>query len=186
MELLFATGNPDKFSEASSILSDAGVVLKQHVFRHREIRSDSLEEIARDAVGAAYSQCGAPVFVEDSGFFVTALNDFPGAYSAWALGKVGLDGMLRLMEGVEDRRARFEACIAFHDGKEVHAFHGACQGSVAAEKRGEGGFGYDPIFVPEGHEQTFAESVTLKNRLSHRYKTLLEFSRFIQSRYSDE
>jgi XTP/dITP diphosphohydrolase len=180
LELIFATGNSNKFQEASSILSDADVALRQHAFRHREIRSDSLEEIAKESVEAAFRETKAPVFVEDSGFFIDGLKGFPGTYSAWALDKVGLDGILRLMEGIEGRGAVFRACIAFHDGETVHVFTGGCKGSVAEEKRGEGGFGYDPIFVPEGHAQTFAENIILKNKLSHRYKTLLEFSRFLK------
>lgn len=180
MEIFFATGNTHKFAEAKAVLSD--VELKQYVFRQREIRSDSLEEIARDAVEKAYKECKKPVFVEDSGLFIPALNGFPGTYSSWTLEKIGLDGILRLMQGIENREARFEACIAYNDGSQVRAFHGSCQGRLAGEERGEAGFGYDPVFVPEGHEQTFAENITLKNKLSHRYKTLLELSRFLRTR----
>lgn len=180
MEILFATGNEHKFAEAKALLTD--VELKQHVFRHREIRSDSLEDIARDAAEKAYRQCRAPLFVEDSGLFIPALNGFPGTYSSWVLGKIGLDGILRLMQDTENREARFEACIAYKDNYQVRVFHESCQGRLTGEKRGEDGFGYDPIFIPEGHEQTFAENITLKNKLSHRYKTLLEFSRFIRTR----
>ena len=180
MEIFFATGNKHKFAEAKAVLSD--VELKQHQFRHNEIRSDSLEEIARDAAEKAYRQCKAPVFVEDSGLFIPALNGFPGTYSSWVLEKIGLDGILRLMQGAENREARFEACIAYKEAYDVWVLHGSCHGSLTEEERGEGGFGYDPIFVPEGHEQTFAENITLKNKLSHRYKTLLEFSRFLRTR----
>jgi XTP/dITP diphosphohydrolase len=182
LEIVFATGNKHKFDEASSILADAGVSLIQHPLRHREIRSESLEEIARESVEAAFAQVRKPVFVEDSGLFIESLNGFPGAYSAWALQKLGLAGILRLMDGIGDRSASFRACIAFHDGERVHAFSGECKGRVSGQERGEEGFGYDPIFVPQGQEKTFAENITLKNNISHRYKTLLEFSKFLRTR----
>jgi len=182
LEVLFATSNRNKVKEAAELLKPKGITVTHFHFQHSEIRSDSLEEIAREAVAAAYKQCGKPVFVEDSGIFIDALNGFPGTYSAWALGKLGLSGILRLMEGIADRPARFEACIAYHDGKRISVFKGACKGSIAIEPRGSSGFGYDPIFVPEGRSQTFAENITLKNKLSHRYISLLGFSKSFVSR----
>ncbi len=182
MEVLFATGNRNKFAEAAAVLRPQGVELKHFQFEHREIRSDSLEEVAREAAEEAYRRCARPVFVEDSGLFIKALNGFPGTYSAWVQKKLGNPGVLRLMNGARDRSAFFEACIAYHDGKAVRAFHGTCQGSIASEARGSSGFGYDPVFVPEGHLQTFAENIELKNNLSHRYQSLLEFSKIFKTR----
>jgi len=163
------------------MLSKTGVTIEQLPFDHRELRSDSLEEIARDAVEEAYRRCGRPVFVEDSGLFVKGLGGFPGTYSGWVLKKIGVQGMLRLMSGMEERAAYFEACIAYHDGKKVSVFHGRCEGSIAEEASGDSGFGFDPIFVPEGYSQTFAQSIELKKELSHRYKSLLEFSKSLYS-----
>ncbi|MBD3210172.1 XTP/dITP diphosphatase [Candidatus Micrarchaeota archaeon] len=182
MELLFATGNQGKLGEAQEMLESLGHTVRQVEFSHRELRSDSLEEIARDSAEAAWLACGQPVFVEDSGLFIDSLNGFPGTFSAWVLEKIGTDGILRLMGDRDNRRAVFRTCIAFHDGKGVHTFSGECRGRISREQRGGGGFGYDPVFVPEGHEQTFAESITLKNKLSHRYKTLLDFSRYLQGK----
>jgi XTP/dITP diphosphohydrolase len=183
MELLFATGNKYKFTEAAAVLGKAcGITLKHFQFSHREIRSDSLGEIAREATEEAYRRCAKPVFTEDSGLFINALKGFPGPYSAWVQEKLGNQGILRLMEGVPDRSACFEACIAYHDGKTVRTFHGKCPGSIAAAARGSSGFGYDPLFVPEGHSQTFAENIELKNNISHRYKSLLEFSKLFKIR----
>lgn len=181
MALLFATSNKHKFEEASAILKGKGVECRWFRFDHRELRSDSLEEIARDAVEEAHRQCGKPVFVEDTGLFVKALEGFPGTYSGWVLKKVGVEGILKLMAGMEDRSAYFEACIAYHDGKRISVFHGRCGGSIAMEAAGESGFGYDPVFVPAGHSQTFAQSIALKKELSHRYKSLLEFSKSLYS-----
>ena len=181
MEILFATSNRNKLLEAQRILGAAGISVAHFPFSHNEIRSDMLEDIAREAVGAAFKECGRPVFVEDAGLFISALNGFPGTYSGWVQKKIGNGGILRLLEGATERSAYFEACIAYHDGSRVTCFAGRCEGSIASEPRGEGGFGYDPIFVPQGRPQTFAENIELKNNLSHRYKSLLEFSKNLSS-----
>lgn len=183
LEILFATSNQHKFGEAEAFFKSrkTGATLKRLAFSHNEIRSESLEEIAREATEAAFRMCGKPVFTEDTGLFIGALNGFPGTYSGWVQKKLGNRGILRLMEGVNDRSAYFEACIAYHDGKSIRTFKGRCDGSIAESERGAGqGFGYDPIFVPQGRLQTFAENILLKNELSHRYQSLLEFSKSLE------
>jgi XTP/dITP diphosphohydrolase len=182
MEILFATGNKHKVEEATRILGDRGIQVRQLHFKHNEIRSDSLEEIAREAVEAAFSSCGKPIFVEDTGLFIDSMSGFPGTFSAWVQGKIGNQGILRLLEGGEGRSASFRTCIAYHDGKGIHAFHGECRGSIAQAPMGEGGFGYDPVFVPDGQSLTFAQGIALKNNISHRYKALEEFSKYLTSR----
>ncbi len=182
MEIYFATSNKGKFAEAAAFFKPLEITLKHFPFEYREIRSDSLEEIARDAAVAAYKRCRMPVFVEDSGLFIDSLNGFPGTYSSWALKKVGLPGVLRLMADASDRSAYFEACIAYNDGSSISTYRGKCPGRISEEERGSGGFGYDPLFIPQGEEQTFAENKELKNKLSHRYKSLLEFSSFLKPR----
>ncbi|MBN1170200.1 RdgB/HAM1 family non-canonical purine NTP pyrophosphatase [Candidatus Micrarchaeota archaeon] len=175
MEIFFATSNKDKFKEALHFLKDK-VTVKHLPFDYVELRSENIEEIARDAALAAYKRCREPVFVEDSALIIDALKGFPGTYSSWAFRKIGNEGILKLMEGVRDRKATFETRIAFVRRKEeVHIFRGSCEGTIAIEARGTEGFGYDPIFIPAGEHQTFAESIELKNKLSHRYKALLEF-----------
>ncbi len=182
MEIYFATGNPNKFKEAKKIFEKnaAGIMLKHFEFRHREIRSDSIEEIALESAEAAYRELGKPVFVEDTGLFIDALDGFPGTYSAWVQKKIGCRGILKLLEGIGESDARFEACIAFNDGKGIRSFKGVCEGTIAESERGKSGFGYDPIFVPKGESSTFAESIELKNKYSHRYKSLLELIRYLK------
>lgn len=182
MEIFFATSNPNKFAEAAEILVGAGITVRHFFFDHNEIRSDSLEEVARESVSAAYQLCRAPVFVEDAGLFINALNGFPGTYSGWVQKKIGVEGILKLMNGVEDRSAYFEACVAYHDGYCISTYHGRCDGRIAEKAKGASGFAYDPIFIPAGHSQTFAENIELKNNLSHRYKSLLEFSKSLNPR----
>jgi XTP/dITP diphosphohydrolase len=182
LEIFFATSNKNKFAEAAEALVAARITVRHFPFDHNEVRSESLEEIAREAVSAAYQICRRPVFVEDAGLFIYALDGFPGTYSGWVQKKIGIGGILKLMEGTEDRSAYFEACIAYHDGHAISTYHGRCDGYIAEKARGESGFAYDPIFVPEGHSQTFAENIELKSNLSHRYKSLLEFSKSLNPR----
>ena len=178
--MYFATGNPNKFKEAKEIFEKENLELEHFEFKHTEIRSDSIEEIASESVEVAYKELGKPVFVEDTGLFVDALNGFPGTYSAWVQKKLGCNGVLKLLEGVDDRKARFEACIAFHDGNAIKTFKGVCEGIIAENERGKSGFGYDPIFVPKSELSTFAESIELKNKYSHRYKSLLELIDYLK------
>lgn len=180
--MYFATSNKGKFAEAEKVLSAAGIAIRHFDFSHNEIRSDSLDEISREAAEEAFRRCQKPVFVEDSGLFIKALNGFPGTYSGWVLKKVGVPGILRLMAGVKDRSAYFEAVIAYADADGIKTFSGKCPGSIAEIPRGSSGFGYDPIFMPEGFDMTFAQSIELKNKLSHRYISLLELSRSLKPR----
>jgi XTP/dITP diphosphohydrolase len=195
-EILFATSNKNKVAEASEVIeremikreTNGVISLKHFPFSHDEIRSDSLEDVAREAVEAAYLQCKAPVFVEDSGLFIDSLNCFPGTYSGWVQKKIGNKGILRLLEDAKndsERSAYFEACIAYHDGKTIRTYKGRCDGAISEQESGSSGFGYDPIFVPKGYSQTFAESIGLKNKISHRYLALLEFSKSNVLRHKD-
>ncbi len=182
MEIYFATSNKHKFAEASKILALYGIKVKHFLFMHNEIRSDNIEEIALDAVEAAYKKLKKPVFVEDAGLFIEALNGFPSTYSAWVFKKIGADGILKLMSEAKNRNAEFRACIAYANGKKTRSFLGICQGSISEEPRGKSGFGYDPIFIPKGEDKTFAESIELKNTLSHRYKALTTLAIYLEVR----
>lgn len=131
-------------------------------------------EIACGKAGHAYEQLKTPLIVDDTGFFVDALNGFPGPYAAYVLNTIGNRGILKLMEGREDRSARFVTAIAFADENGVRVFKGTIEGGVAHAPRGEGGFGYDPIF--ETGEKTLAEiPLEEKNRISHRARALAAF-----------
>jgi XTP/dITP diphosphohydrolase len=180
MEILFATGNGHKFREAKELLQVPGIVLGRMDFVYREIRSDDVSEIAADAALEAWRRCRKPVFVEDSGIFIRSLGGFPGTYSGWAFSKLGNSGILRLMDGKDDRSAEFRSSVAFADESGLRIFNGKCSGQIIDAAIGSKGFGYDPIFVPEGESQTFAESIELKNKLSHRYNSLLKFSNYLR------
>ncbi len=181
MELVFVTGNKRKFEEAREILGDVGIDIAWKNIDLKEIQADSLEEIAKEKAIDAYEKLREPCFVEDAGLFVKALNNFPGQYSKFVLNTIGYEGIIKLMKNEMDRTAEFRAVIAFTDGKEVKTFKGVVKGKIALKPSGESGFGFDPIFIPNGYEKTFADDPVTKNRISHRRNALLAFKEWLIS-----
>ena len=178
----FATGNINKFKEARKVLDEFGISVEMLSVKSLEIQSDSLEEVARASVVDAFGRCRRPIFVEDAGLFVDGLNSFPGPYAAYVYRTLGNAGLLKLMENVEARGARFESVLAYLS-KELTApvcFGGSVAGKIApseGRKTGQAGFGFDPVFIPGGSHKTFAEmSVEEKNQVSHRAKALRKFA----------
>ena len=115
MNLVMVTGNRHKFLETLEIARSMGIRLIQKPFEIREVRG-TLEEIARDKAEKAFAAVGRPVICDDSGFFVDALNGFPGEFSAFVFGKIGVSGILKLMKGVADRGAEFRCAACYYDG----------------------------------------------------------------------
>jgi len=141
-----------------------------------EIRSDNVEEIAEAAARHAFMTLGKPVVLDDTGFFVSSLKDFPGAYAAFALNAIGYEGILKLLEGVEDRSARFVTAVGFCDGVHLKTFVGEMHGTISEQPSGSEGFGYDPIFIPEGFTKTYADlTFEEKISISHRSKAFKAF-----------
>jgi XTP/dITP diphosphohydrolase len=180
--VFFATNNIHKFDEARMILSRCNIAVGMLRVKGMEVQSDSLMEIAQASTREAFKRCGLPVIVEDAGLFIEALNGFPGPYAAYAYKTIGNKGLLKLMEGVEDRKALFRSVIAYCD-REAEApvvFEGEAEGEIAANERsgsGKSGFGFDPIFRPSGSIKTFAQmTIEEKNGFSHRAKAVREFA----------
>lgn len=186
MAICFVTTNRGKYEEASKLLRSFGIEVEWVNQECVEIQSDSLEEIAKQSAQEAAQKLGRPVFVEDAGLFVEALRGFPGPYSSYVYKTIGVLGVLKLMEGVENREAYFESVVAFCDPVrgELEAFSGRVYGRISLEPRGSYGFGYDPIFIPlEGDGRTFAEmSTEEKNALSHRARALRAFANWLRNR----
>lgn len=180
--MLFVTSNPGKAREAAEIL---GEDVERVDYDYAEIQSDSLVEIAAEGARDAYDELGEPCFVDDSGLFVESVDGFPGPYSSYVYSTLGVEGLLRAIEGIEDRSARFDCAVAYHDGENVHTFEGTVRGCVTHEQRGEGGFGYDPVFRVEedGKGRTFAEmDPEEKNDVSHRRRAFEAFADWYQQR----
>ena len=150
-----------------------------------EIQDNSIINIAIFSVLDAVKNSGLPVFVEDAGLFIEELGGFPGPYSKYVLKTIGLDGILKLMEGIKNRKAYFMSVIAFSSiGKSSKYFIGKVNGKISFNARGESGFGYDPIFEPfHGNGRSFGEMTTFeKNQFSHRAKALREFAKWFNSK----
>jgi len=175
MNLVFATNNAHKLQEVAALLPNKILSLN-------DINcTDDIPEIADTLEGNAllkaryvYEKFGVNCFADDTGLEVEALNNAPGVYSARYAGeqKNAEDNMNKLLLELQDksnRKARFRTVIALIlDGKE-YLFEGEVKGTIEKERRGKEGFGYDPIFMPEGFDKTFAElSIETKNTISHR------------------
>lgn len=178
MKLSFATGNIHKVSEANVVGADYGVEFVRIECRYPEVRDPSVAVVAKEGAKYVYGKVGGPVVVEDTGLYVSALSGFPGSYSKFVIEHIGNDGVLKLLEDAGDRSAEFRSAIGYADERGVRVFEGVVAGAIATEERGTGGFGYDPIFIPDGHEATFAEDYALKNTLSHRRKAVEAFCRW--------
>ena len=174
----FMTENPDKFREARSILDGQGIRIRQLKRAKVEIQDSSLEKIARHAIKTASVNDLGLLLVEDSGLFIDALRGFPGPFSSYVYKTIGLNGILGLMHGQRKRNAYFQTSIAVASAKvPPRVFTGIVRGSVSREIRGTAGFGYDPIFIPEGFRETFGQTKAgFKNKTSHRARAFLKFA----------
>ena len=180
----FVTSNVHKFQEARRILSEYKIATARLKVEAVEIQDDSLENIAKFSALDAVKNCGLPVFVEDAGLFIDALDGFPGPYSKYVYNTVGLKGVLKLMKNVTNRDAHFKSVVAFATPEEEPiCFVGKVEGKISLQEQGTSGFGYDPIFIPHEDEgRTFAEMTTTeKNRYSHRGNALRKFGEWYSS-----
>jgi XTP/dITP diphosphohydrolase len=184
-EISCVSSNFHKLAEFNRILNLYGYKIAQ-LNRHKiEIQADSLEEIA---VYSMDQISDTNCFLEDAGMFIDILNGFPGPYSAYVFRTLGCAGILQLMKNHENRRARFLSVIVFRDpaGKKV-IFRGETMGTIAFEECGTGGFGFDPVFIPEGTTKTYAEiSPSEKDTISHRGKAARDLAAFLNTRNANE
>ena len=181
--ILFATGNEGKLRELRAVLEPCGYRVDAAPVAKLEVQADDIARVAVVAASTAYTILGEPVAVEDAGLFIDALGGFPGPYSSYVYKTIGVEGILKLMEGVQDRRARFRAVIAYAGPWGVEVFEGVVEGRIAEEPRGSGGFGFDPVFIPEGSERTFAEmSVEEKSMVSHRARAARRLCEWLRER----
>jgi len=185
--VFFATGNINKFNEARSILSPCGFSVALIRMKGNEIQSDSLKEIATSAAVNAFKSTQLPILVEDAGLFIEALGGFPGPYAAFVYRTIHNSGILRLMENVKDRQAKFQSVIVYIDDAlcEPQCFNGESKGEITLTERktaGRAAFGFDPIFQPVGSSKSFAEMNTEeKNGYSHRAMAFRKFVEWCES-----
>lgn len=175
--ITFATGNPKKAEEVRRILKPYGIEVDVAKVHKIEIQDENIERVAAFSARILSRRIGKPLIVEDTGLFIDALKGFPGSYSAYVYRTIGLIGVLKLMEGIDDRGAVFRCVVAYCEpgGKPI-VFKGEVRGRIAYEIRGDAGWGYDPIFEPEGYGKTYAELGVYKDEVSHRAKAFREFA----------
>ena len=167
MDVRFVSSNRDKFREVEEILRPLGIHAHWSRRTLPEPQADRLEPVVRSKL-AALPDDGRTYMVEDSGLFLEGLGGFPGVYSAYVYRTVGLGGLLKLLER-RPRGAVFRTVAGVRTARSTWWVGGESRGTIARALRGDGGFGYDPIFVPTGARRTFAEmSLSEKNRFSHR------------------
>lgn len=188
-KLVVATNNAHKLEEIAAILGDEMELLSlKDINCHADIpeTADTLEGNARQKALYIYENYGMDCFADDTGLEVDALNGAPGVFSARYAGdghdsEANMQKLLKELEGKENRNAQFRTAICLIiEGKE-YLFEGIVKGKIIEEKRGGAGFGYDPIFVPEGHDQTFAElGNDIKNTISHRARAVEKLCKFLK------
>lgn len=180
--LVFATNNAHKLEEIRAILGNSIEILSlADIHCHADIpeTADTLEGNARQKSRYVYEHYGLDCFTDDTGLEVESLGGAPGVYSArYADGQghdsqANMNKLLKEMEEKNDRKAQFRTIISLIEKGEERQFEGIVKGQITREKRGESGFGYDPIFQPDGYETTFAElGSDIKNRISHRARAV--------------
>ena len=185
-KIVFATNNAHKLEEVAAILGD-----NYEVMSLREIGCDAdIPETSDTFAGNALQKAtyvkehyGYDCFADDSGLEVDALGGAPGVYSARYSGKgseANMDKLLHNLTGKSERGAQFRTVIALLIGEHTQLFEGIVRGTIIEERRGSEGFGYDPIFIPDGYTNTFAElGSEIKNRISHRAKAVEQLAAYL-------
>lgn len=190
--LVLGTENAGKVEELRSLLDDLSIELVPAATLDDppdvDEDADTLAGNAQKKAEAFHEHTGLPALADDTGLEVAALDGGPGVHTARFAGPDATpddnkNRLLEVLDGVEDRRAQFRTVVALVDDTgDVRTFEGICRGTIATQPRGEGGFGYDPLFRPAGHDQTFAEmDPKLKNEISHRRKALDAVRQFLLS-----
>ncbi|MBT8254041.1 MAG: non-canonical purine NTP diphosphatase [Flavobacteriaceae bacterium] len=177
MELVFATQNKNKIAEVQALMPDGIRILSLSDIGCHEVLEESQPTIEGNAIQKAtyvFKNYGYNCFADDTGLEVDALNGEPGVYSARYAGEAcsaedNMNKLLQALNNNSNRNARFKTVIALFIDERLQCFTGICKGSITKKKMGEHGFGYDPIFKPEGHRKTFGQMDSIeKNRISHR------------------
>ena len=188
-KLVFATNNAHKLEEVSAMLGDRIELLSlRDIHCEADIPETGTTLEANALLKAQYVQehYGLNCFADDTGLEVEALGGEPGVYSARYAGGEGHDSvanmrkLLARLEGVTDRRARFRTVITLIRDGRTYEFEGTVEGTITTEPHGDGGFGYDPVFVPDGYDRTFAELGEVKNAISHRARAVQKLVEFLK------
>jgi XTP/dITP diphosphohydrolase len=194
MKLCFATNNAHKLEEVQALLGDSFTLTTlKEIGCTEEIPEthDTIPENSYEKAEFIWNNYAVNCFADDSGLEVEALHGEPGVHSAYYAGpqrsaEDNMDLLLQKLEGQENLNARFVAVITLVLNGKYYQFDGEIKGKISMEKRGTNGFGYNPVFIPEGHDRTFAEmSMQEKGELSHRARAFAKLEQFLKD-YSEK
>jgi len=189
IDLIFATNNPHKLHEVRDIMGN-----QFRIYGFKDINfdvelpedQDTIEGNARQKAMFVFEKSGRNCFADDTGLFIDAMDGRPGVYSARYAGEQcsfddNIRKVLSELDGIENRKANFRCSICLIYNGIEHFFEGRVDGIITRERKGKDGFGYDPVFLPDGHKQTFAEMPPyLKNGISHRGRAIFRMLRFFK------
>jgi XTP/dITP diphosphohydrolase len=182
MKINLITSNLGKVKEFRIIL---GTIIEiNHIEKeYRELRDDNPEEIAKESAKRLAEELKIPVVVEDSGLFIKSLKGFPGTCSKYIHQRIGLKGILKLMENIEDRSCTYRSAVAYCEhGKEPISFLGEEEGKISKEVKGNHGFGHDPIFIPKGLEKSFGEMEDCESLKKFRKFAVFKLRDYLQNK----
>ena len=192
-KIVFATNNPHKLDEVRALLGQQFEIVPLAELGFEGDIPETGATLAENASQKAhfiYDRYGVDCFADDTGLEVDALGGAPGVYSARYAGEKAtydenVTKLLRALEGKQERSARFKTVVSLILNGKEYQFEGKVEGRILQARSGTAGFGYDPVFQPEGYGETFAEmNPELKNRISHRGKAMAKLARFLQQNYS--
>ena len=192
MKLVFASNNIHKLQEIRELMPFMQILSLKDIGCYEEIEETELTLEGNSKLKADYikSNYGFDCFADDTGLEVEALNGAPGVFSARYAGENAsfednVQKLLQEMKGVENRAAAFRTVIALNIGEEQYFFEGVCKGVIRMEKSGEKGFGYDPIFQPDGFQKTFSEmELSEKGQISHRGMATQKLIEFLNEKFN--
>ena len=192
MKLVFATNNKHKLEEVRAIVGDRVEILSLNDINCNDEIPETADTLQGNALIKAryiYEKYGVDCFADDTGLEVETLDGAPGVYSARYAGEecdseANMQKLLQNLTGKSERSAQFRTVIALIINGEEKLFNGVVKGEISTGKMGDSGFGYDPIFIPEGFSQSFAQmSSEMKNSISHRYRATEQLSNYLKENY---
>ncbi len=190
-QLVFATSNENKIREVREILKGYYEIIPMKAIGCEEDIPETADTFEGNALQKAHylkEHYGVDCFSEDTGLEIDALDGAPGVYTARYAGlpknaEKNMALVLKNLQGASKRTARFRTAIALLIDGEEHVFEGSVEGKIALQKQGSGGFGYDPIFIPEGYDKTFGElPIEIKHQISHRARAIARLVDFLKNR----
>ncbi|ETX11142.1 hypothetical protein MUS1_12290 [Marinomonas ushuaiensis DSM 15871] len=184
MQIRFVSNNDFKVNEVTKILAEAGVTVISAKYSINGIQTENVNELVKDKLLKAFKKVGRPVFVEHTGLYIESLNGFPGGLTQMFWDKLEADKFSSLLGHANNPSLVAKTTIGYCDTKKMHFFEGEIKGRIAPEPRGDRGFQWDCVFIPEGETETFAEMGDKKNDISMRKIAFDKFKEFLKRNHA--